>query len=80
MLPDREGQVRVRANVAGEVEIRAVLGQVIVFGQILAIVEGDQEIESLSVRKTSKVLEILIEDGSEVPAGTTLMVVQEIDE
>jgi biotin carboxyl carrier protein len=80
MLPDREGQVRVRANVAGEVEIRASVGQVIVFGQILAIVEGDQEIESLSVRKTSKVLEILIEDGSEVPAGTTLMVVQEIDD
>jgi biotin carboxyl carrier protein len=80
MLPDREGQVRVRANVAGEVEIRASEGQVIVFGQILAIVEGDQEIESLSVRKTSKVLEILIEDGSEVPAGTTLMVVQEIDD
>jgi len=80
MLPDREGQVRVRANVAGEVEIRASVGQVIVFGQILAIVEGDQEIESLSVRKTSKVLEVLIEDGSEVPAGTTLMVVLEIDD
>ena len=80
MLPDREGQVRVRANVAGEVEIRAEVGQVIVFGQILAIVEGEQEIESLSVRKTSEVLEILVEDGSEVPAGTTLMVVQEVDD
>ena len=80
MLPDREGQVRVRANVAGEVEIRAEVGQVIVFGQILAIVEGEQEIESLSVRKTSEVLEILVEDGSEVPAGTTLMVVKEVDD
>jgi len=80
MLPDREGQVRVRANVAGEVEIRASVGERIVFGQILAIVEGDQEIESLSVRKTSEVLEILIEDGAEVPAGTTLMVVREIDD
>jgi len=80
VLPDREGQVRVRANVAGEVEIRASVGEQIVFGQILAIVEGDQEIESLSVRKTSEVLEILIEDGAEVPAGTTLMVVREIDD
>ena len=80
MLPNRDGQVRIRANVAGEVEIRASVGALIVSGQILAIVEGDQEIESLSVRKTSKVLEILIEDGSEVPAGTTLMVVQEIDD
>jgi len=80
MLPGRDGQVRVRANVAGEVEIRAQVGQTIVFGQILAIVEGDQEIESLSVRKTSEVLEILIEDGTEVPAGTTLMVVREIDD
>jgi biotin carboxyl carrier protein len=80
MLPSRDGQVRVRANVAGEVEIRASVGQTIVFGQILAIVEGDQEIESLSVKKTSEVLEILIEDGTEVPAGTTLMVLREIDD
>ena len=80
MLPDRDGRVRVRANVAGEVEIRASVGQTIVFGQILAIVEGDQEIESLSVKKTSEVLEILIEDGAEVPAGTTLMVLREVDD
>jgi biotin carboxyl carrier protein len=80
MLPDRDGQVRIRANVAGAVEIRASVGQVIVFGQILAIVEGDQEIESLSVRHTSEVLEILVADGAEVPAGTTLMVVRETDD
>lgn len=80
MLPSRDGQVRVRANVAGEVEIRASVGQMIPFGQILAVVEGDQEIESLSVRKLSEVLEVLVEDGSEVPAGTTLMVVREIDD
>ena len=80
MLAGRDGQVRVRANVAGEVEIRAAVGELIAFGQILAIVEGVQEIESLSVRKTSEVLEILIEDGAEVPAGTTLMVLREIDD
>ena len=80
MLPGRDGQVRVRANVAGEVEIRATVGQIIAVGQILAVVEGDKEIESLSVRKTSEVLEVLIADGSEVPAGTALMVVREIDD
>ena len=80
MLPSRDGQVRVRANVAGEVEIRAAVGQIIPFGQILAVVEGDQEIESLSVRKLSEVLEVLVEDGVEVPAGTTLMVVRELED
>ena len=80
MLPSRDGQVRVRANVAGEVEIRAAVGQIIPFGQILAVVEGDQEIESLSVRKLSEVLEVLVEDGVEVPAGTTLMIVRELED
>ena len=80
MLPSRDGQVRVRANVAGEVEIRAAVGQIIPFGQILAVVEGDQEIESLSVRKLSEVLEVLVQDGVEVPAGTTLMIVRELED
>ena len=80
MLPDRDGQVRIRANVAGEGEIRAQKGQVIAPGQILAIIEGDQEIESLSVRKASEVLEIMVEDGCEVPEGTTLLVVREIED
>ena len=63
---------------AGEVEIRATVGQVILSGQILAVVEGDKEIESLSVRKASRVLEILVEDGREVDEGTALMVVEEL--
>jgi len=36
MLPDQDGCVRVNANVAGEVEIRGLVGQVIYAGQILA--------------------------------------------
>jgi hypothetical protein len=66
--------------VAGELELRAEVGQLIVPGQILAIVEGDQEIESLSVRKTSKVVEVLAVDGSEIGAGVTLMVVEEVED
>lgn len=80
MLPDRDGRVRVRSNLAGEVEIRAAVGQVIAVGQALAVVEGDNELESLSVRKLSEVLEIRVQDGAEVPAGTTLMVVRELDD
>ena len=80
MLAGSDGRVRVRANVDGEVEIRSTVGQVVVPGQILAVVEGDTEIESLSVRKTSEVVEIVIEDGAEVASGTTLLVVREFAE
>ncbi len=80
MLPDKDGCVRVRANIGGEVEIKATVGQLFYSGQALAVVEGDHEIESLSVRRVSKVVEILVEDGTEVEAGTLLMVVQEIEE
>jgi len=78
MLPDREGMVRVRANIDGEVEIRARVGQTIVPRQIMVVVEGDEQIESLSVRKTSVVEAILVEDGVEVSSGTALMVVREL--
>lgn len=80
MLPDSMGRVRIRANIAGEVEIRAEVGQSIYSGQILAVVEGDEEIESLSVRKPSRVEEIKVQTGTEVDAGTVLMIVSEISE
>jgi biotin carboxyl carrier protein len=80
VLPNRDGRVRIRTNLAGEVEIRPTVGQLICSGQILAIVEGDHEIESLSVRKPSTVEEILVECGSEVPSGTALMVLREMKE
>ena len=80
MLAGSDGQVRVRANVDGEVEIRSAVGDLVVSGNIIAVVEGDQEIESLSVRKTSEVVEILVDTGTEVEAGTALMVVREISE
>ena len=79
MLPDREGRVRIRSNLSGEVEVRVEVGQTIYSGQILAVVEGDREIESLSVRKPSVVEEIVVETGTEVDAGTLLLTVQEIE-
>ena len=80
MLPDKDGYIRIRANVAGEVDIRAKIGQLAYAGQILAVVEGDLEIESLSIRRPSKVVEVLVDDCSEVPSGTVLMVVRELTE
>jgi len=80
MLPNRLGQVKISANLDGEVEIRAKVGQEVAPGQILAVVEGDIQIESLSVRNTSVVVEILVETGTEVPQGTNLMIVKEIKE
>ena len=75
------GNVRIRANIAGEVEIRAEVGQLIYSGQLLlAVVEGDEEIESLSVRKPSRVEAIKVETGTEVESGTLLMIVAEIPE
>ena len=75
MLASSDGRVRVRANIDGEVEIRSSVGEIVVSGNIIAVVEGDREIESLSVRKTSEVVEIVAEDGSEVTEGTTLLAV-----
>ena len=80
MLSSRDGHVKIRANIAGEVELRAQIGQTIVPRQILAVVEGDSEIESLSVRRASVVVSHEVECGSEVPAQTVLMIVQELEE
>ena len=44
MLPDSEGRVRVRANISGEVEIKATPSQLFYSGQCLAVMEGDKEI------------------------------------
>ena len=78
MLAKRDGTVTIRANIAGEVELRATVGDTIIPRQILAIVEGDHEIESLSVRRASVVIEQLVTCGSEVEAQAPLMVVQEL--
>lgn len=78
MLPDRDGHVRIRANLDGEIELKAVIGQTIHPGQPLAIVEGDDQIETLSVRRSSVVVELMDVDGKEVPQGTCLMVVREL--
>ncbi|MFT4976765.1 MAG: biotin carboxyl carrier protein [Myxococcota bacterium] len=78
MIPDKEGRLKIRANIAGDVEIRAKVGQMIAPRQILAVIEGEDQLESLSVFRLSVVEEILVKDGAEVPASTTVMIVREI--
>jgi hypothetical protein len=80
LLANKDGHVRIRANIGGEVELRAKVGETIRPRQILAVIEGESEIESLSVRRISVVMEHLVECGSEVTAHTSLMVVREIED
>ncbi len=80
MLADRVGRVRIRSNLSGEVEIRVKVGDTIYSGQMIAVVESDNELESLSVRKPSVIEEIFVQTGTEVEAGTLLMSVRELEE
>jgi biotin carboxyl carrier protein len=73
--PTAEGHLRVVANVEGEVEIRVRPGQMVYGGQILAIVEGDKQLESHASRSDAEIVEILVATGAEVPRGTLLMTI-----
>ena len=78
MLPNRNNQVRVRANFDGEVEVLVTLGERIYAGQALVVIEGEREIERLATRNAGSVAEIHVRDGDEVRQGTLLLVVQEM--
>ncbi len=80
MLAGRDGQIQLRCTLAGWVELRTKVGDRVATGQLLAIVEGEKQLESLSVRAPSEVVEICVDDGAEVPAGTTLMKVVELED
>ena len=78
--PTDEGHVPVNANVEGEVEIRVRVGQQVYGGQVLAVVEGDSQLESLASRSDAEVVEILVTTGTEVSNGTLLMTLRPVDE
>ena len=78
MLPNRNNQVRVRANFDGEVEVLVKVGERVWPGQALVVVEGDREVERLASRTGGNVLEVHVRDGEEVRQGALLLVVQEI--
>ncbi len=78
--PTEEGHLRVVANVEGEVEVRVRPGQQVYGGQVLAVVEGDKQLESLASRSDAEVVEVLVSTGDEVTRGTLLLTVRKIDE
>ena len=78
--PTAEGHLRVVANVEGEVEVRVRPGQKVYGGQVLAVVEGDKQLESLASRSDAEVVEVLVSTGDEVTRGTLLLTVRKIDE
>lgn len=77
MLPDRKRQVRVRANFAGDVELRVQPGDRVQRGTALVVVEGDDQIETLSARADAVVVSVHVEDEAEVAAAALLVVLQE---
>lgn len=77
MLPNRQNQVRVRANFDGAVELLVRAGDRIFAGQALVVVEGDHEIERLSSRNAGTVVEVPARSGEEVKQGAILLVIQE---
>lgn len=77
MLPDRNNQVRVRANFAGEVEVLVHVGDSVHAGQGLVVVEGDKELERLSTRNAGRVVEVHVRSGQEVAQGALLVVIEE---
>lgn len=79
MIPDRNRQVRVRANIAGDVELRVREGDQVLARQNLAVVEGDVQVESLNARSDATVVEIKVAQGATVAQGALLMILQEVD-
>jgi acetyl/propionyl-CoA carboxylase alpha subunit len=77
MLPNRQNQVRVRANFDGEVELLVGLGERIAAGQALVIIEGEGQLERLAARNGATVAEVLVRSGTEVKQGTLLLTLQE---
>lgn len=78
MFADKVGQVRVRANFAGAVELLVHAGDQVERGQGLVVVEGDRELERLAARARARVVEVCVEDGAEVEAAALLLILQEL--
>jgi pyruvate carboxylase len=78
MIADRKNQVRVRANIAGYVEVLVRPGQIVHRGQCVIEVEGDGTIERLAALKRSTVLEVKVASDDQVEAGHLCVVLQEL--
>jgi pyruvate/2-oxoglutarate dehydrogenase complex dihydrolipoamide acyltransferase (E2) component len=77
LIPDRQGQVRVRASFAGSVEYRVRVGESVWAGRALLVVEGDRAVETLSARNAGVIRELCVPEGTEVEKGALLLVMDE---
>ncbi len=80
MLPDRTGRIRVRANIDGEVEVRVAAGDIVAPRQLLAVIEGEEQLESLSVGRAAQVESVLVASGTQISRNTTVMTVRYLEE
>ncbi len=77
MLPNRQNEIRVRANFDGEVEVLVRVGERIHAGQALVVIEGVGELERLAARNAGTIREVLVRSGTEVAKGALLVVLHE---
>ena len=77
MLPNRQNEIRVRANFDGEVEVLVRVGERIHAGQAMVVIEGAGELERLAARNAGTIREVLVRSGTEVRKGALLVVLQE---
>ena len=78
MIPDRKNEVRVRANIPGEVDVLVKPGEQVEGGQCLVEVEGAGTIERLCARKKSVVLATHVATDDEVTEGQLMVVLREL--
>lgn len=77
MLPDKNNLVRVRSSFAGDVELKVAVGDYVVHGQALCVVEGDVQIETLSARHPGRIVEIPVREGQTIENQQLLVVMQQ---
>lgn len=80
MIADAEGRLKVRAGLDGEVELRVMIGDRVGRRVLMAVVEGDHELEQLGAKHPSVVEQILVADGEEVKQGQVVLIVREVEE
>lgn len=79
MIADKQGQVRVRASFAGDIdEVCVRVGETVEAGQRLVVVEGDNTLETMRAKNKSEVLEVHVAADQEVAEHALLIVLREL--
>ncbi|MED5374109.1 MAG: biotin/lipoyl-containing protein [Myxococcota bacterium] len=78
MIADRNNEVRVRANIPGWVEVLVKPGQQVGRGDCLCEVEGEGTLERLAARAPSVVVQVHVENDTQVEQAALLMTLREL--